>query len=109
MHSPAYHYSKDDFSTVGIIQGEGHATPQNTLLCRPRHKIQSTTKHNFRVSSYAPTRPNILPVIKRLAACFDPSHQSLAPPVHVFYRHPLTHHALLFPILSVVDAILHNI
>ena len=91
---------------MSILQKEGHAKSQNTPPCCPRHNVQSTLTHNFRVS-YALTRPSILPVFKRLTACFNPSRQSSAPLAHALYRHPLTYHVLLSSLLSPLDAI-HN-
>ena len=107
-HPPASHYSKGDFPNVGILQGRGTLPPRIHFYAVLDAAIQSTPEHKFRVSSYAPTRSSILPVFKRLAACFDPSRQSLAPPVHVLYRHPLTHYVLLSSILSLLDAILRS-
>ena len=108
-YPPASNYSQGGFSTSGhSTKGRGNAKSQNTLPWCPRHNVQSTLKHNFRVPPYAPTRPSILPVFKRLAACFDLSRQSLAPVVHALYRHPLTYQVSLSSILSPLDAILHN-
>ena len=99
-HPSASNYSEGNFSNSSHPRIHCYAVLE---------KIYSRHPNITFVLSYAPTRPSILPVFKRPAACFDPSrHQSLAPPAHVLYRRQLTHHVLLSSILSLLDAILYN-
>ena len=72
MHHRPLITAQGGFSNVSAVRGEGHAIPRIHSYAALKDHIQSTTKHSFHISFYAPTRSSILPVFKRLAACFDP-------------------------------------
>ena len=90
---------------MGILQGRDTQLPRIHFYAAPDTIIQSTTKHNVRVPSYAPTRSSILPAFKRLAACFDPSCQSFALPVYVLLQAPLICCVSLSSVHSQLDLI----
>ena len=108
-HTPGSNYSKGGFSTSGHpSKGRGMLTPRIHFYAALDTTYSLYPNITF-VSLFMPRLDqSILPVFKRLAACFDPSRQSLAPLAHVLYRNPLTQHVLLSSILSLSDAILHN-
>ena len=95
-HPPASNYSKGGFSTSGYpSRGRGMLTPR--IHCYDALDITYNLHPNLTFVSLLMLRldQSILPVFKRLAACFDPSRQSLAPSAQILYRHPLTQLALL--------------
>ena len=108
-HPPASNYSKGGFSTNGHpSQGRGMLTPR--IHCYAALDATYSLHPNITFVSLLMPRldQSILPILKRLAACFDPSRQSLSLPAHVLYRHQLTQHVLLSSILSLLHAILHK-
>ena len=90
-HQYSFNYSKDGFSTSGHpSKGRGMPTPR--IHCYAAlDTTYSLQPNKIFVSLFMPRlNQSILPVFKRLAACFDPSHQPLTPPAHALYRYPLT-------------------
>ena len=89
IHAPSLSLQQRRLLERGHPSGEGDATLQNTLLCCPRHDETVFHQTQLRVPPYSPTRSSILPVFKRLAACFVPHVSHSLYLCIFFYRHPL--------------------